>query len=138
MAREVPSLSMAGWVSGPAEKLDKLLSYYFVSEHSQSNLYRGQVKSLPKDIQMYGNDPLSLTTIMRDNLQFLLMPYFDHVTVDVTTDRPNPTDPSRLHVMVDIVVVQDGQRYSAGRELQTLNGTLTRIIDINNNIGSPT
>ena len=132
MAREVPSLSPAGWVSGPAEKLDKLMSYYFVSEYSQSNLYKGQVKSLPKHIQAYGHDPLLLTTSMRESLQGLLQPYFDDITVDVTTETPNPDDPGRINVMVDIVVVQDGQRYSAGRELQTVNGTLSRIIDLNN------
>ncbi len=136
MAIEVPSLSPAGWVSGPAEKLDRLLSYYFVSEYSQTNLYQGRVKSLPMHIKRYGNDENALQDAMRQALEELLRPYFDQVSVNITTDKPIKDDLGRINVMVDIQVQQDSVTYSAGRELETLNGTLMRIIDINNNQGA--
>ena len=62
MGKPLPTLSSSGFVSGIAEKADRLMSYYFVSEDSQSNLYRGQITSLPKQIQLLGNDEQALTS----------------------------------------------------------------------------
>lgn len=136
MAVDVPSLSPAGWLKSPAEKLDKLLSYYFVSEFSQTNIYFGQVTSLPHHIKLYGHSEDALTTAMRDALSRMLSPYFDGVEVNITTDQPAQGDEARIHIKIDIVVSQGGVKYSAGRVAETVNGSLMRILDINNNQGS--
>jgi hypothetical protein len=137
MAQSVPTLSIAGFVSGVREKMDTLLSYYFVSEHSQSNTYRGRIASLPYQIQQFGNDPTNLKQVMEDSLRGMLGRYFDAVTVDIDVNTPRPEDPNRVAIRVDIVVTQDGTTYSAGRLLNLTAGKLANIVNINNNIGQP-
>ncbi len=135
MAANVPSISTLGWVKGVAEKLDLLLSYYFVSENSQSNTYAGKVISLPYQIQQYGSDPINLKQSMTDTLTVYLERYFDAVDVSITTEVPLETDPNRIHITVDIIVTQNGVRASAGKLIETINSKLSNIFDINNNVG---
>lgn len=135
MGESVPTLSIAGFVKGAQEKMDRLLSYYFVSEHSQTNMFLGRIASLPYQIQQFGNDPSLLKQAMEDSLQGFLGRYFDSVTVNIDTDTPRPEDPNRTAVRVDIQVTEDGVAYSAGNMIELVNGKLASIININNNIG---
>lgn len=132
MATEIPSLSSAGWIATPYEKLDKLLSYYFVSESSQTNIYRGQIQSLPADIKVAGNDEDGIIDRVRNSLTLLLEPYFDTTSVVVTVEYPDDASDSRMNVTCSINVTQDGVTYTASRMFQAVEGTLQRIFDINN------
>lgn len=131
----IATLSEAGWVSGLAEKCDLLISYYFLSENSQSNLYAGRIVSLPYQIQQFGDDELRLKQAMTETLTAYFGRYFDRADITVTTDKPLPSDPSRIHVQVDIIVFEGNTSYSAGREIRTINGKIENIFIINNEIG---
>lgn len=132
MAIEVPTLSSAGWLSGPAEKIDRLMSYYFTSERSQSTLFAGSVVSLPYHLQKYSHDEGTLREVIRDALRDYLEPHFDQVVVNIRTDVPNPDDPGRINLTFDVELVQDGVRYSAGRLIETHNGSMLKLINLNN------
>lgn len=132
MPAPVPSLSSAGWVQGPAEKADLLFSYYFTSEYSQSLLYQGSVISLPAQVQQMGHDPLELRLLIRKDIERLFQPYFEQVSVEVTTDTPDPADPTRLNITLDCSVVDAGVTYSLGRLISTVNSKILKIKEINN------
>jgi len=136
MGKPLPTLSSSGFVSGIAEKADRLMSYYFVSEDSQSNLYRGQITSLPKQIQLLGNDEQALTSRITKELERLLGSYFDGVEVNVTTAIPNTQDPNRINVTVSATVAENGQQYSLAKLINVVNSRIVKIIDINNTQGS--
>lgn len=133
MAIPIPSLTSAGWVTSLPEKADSAVAYYFTSDKSQSrDTFGNNVTTLAQQIQQYGNDELSLTTFVTEQLQAYLSRYFDTVTVNVSTDIPSPIDPSRLNLTVGVIVTDDGKAYSLGRLIETLNGKVSKIIDINN------
>ena len=136
MGNPLPTLSSSGFVSGIAEKADRLMSYYFTSEASQSNLYRGEVTSLPKQIQLLGNDEAALAARIRTELERLFGNYFDGVEVNVSTDIPNTADPNRINVTVSATLIDGGQQYSLGRLINVVNSRIAKIIDINNNQGA--
>ncbi len=133
---DVPTLSTSGWVGEISEKADRLTSYYFVSEHSQTNLYRDAVTSLPYQIQQFGHDEFELRQGVQGALSQYLNNYFDSVEVSADTSRPNPEDPNRITLTVSIIVTQDGVQYSLGRLIEVVNSKILNIIDINNYKGA--
>lgn len=136
MAAKVPTMSSSGFVEDIAEKADRLMSYYFVSESSQSNLYRGQITSLPAQIQQHGHDEVNLVEAVRNELTTYLSRFFDGMDVNVRSDLPNKNDPNRINLTVNVIVVQDGKQYSLGRLVSVLNSKIVDIVDINNTKGA--
>lgn len=132
MAVQVPSLSASGWVGNISEKLDKLVGYFFVSDFSQSHLYRGNVASLPYIIKECTENQSLLLSTTTKVLTNLLRPYFDRVQVDVTATVEDPNKPGEITLMVDATVAQDGVTYSVGKELQIINSKVVAIFDANN------
>ena len=136
MSAKVPTLSTSGWVEDIAEKADRLMSYYFVSDASQTTLYLGKITSLPLQIQRYGQDDYGLRQAVQAELTQLFGRYFDAVQVEVTTDKPVPNDLNRINLTLSVLVTQNGKQYSLGRLISTINSKITQIVDINNNQGA--
>jgi len=132
MVTKVPTMSTSGWVESISEKADRLMSYYFVSDFSQTHLYPNEICSLPYQIQQAGHDRQALQRLMSDNLQRYLGRYFESADISVRTDDINPLDPNRTQVTVNINVVENGERYNLGRLINVVNSKIAEIIDINN------
>lgn len=132
MSVELPTLSASGWVMNTPEKLDRLVSYFIVSEASQSHLFAGQVASLPSIIQKNAENESGLVRDTTDALNSLLSRYFDSAEVSVDTAHPVADDPNRINLRVDAVVIDNGQRYSVGREITLVNSKVINIFNINN------
>lgn len=129
MSNPVPSLSSSAWVTEPGEKADRLLSYFFLSEHLQSNLYAGNVASLPHIIKTYGHDELALTSSMRDTLTTLFQRYFDEVDLDV---KITTVDAKTLAISLSAILTQGGVGYNMAKEISTLDSKVVKIMDANN------
>ncbi len=132
MANAIPSLSGKGWIQDVKPKADKLMAYYLTSNYSQTDLFRGDVVSLPKQVQEHNSDPVALRDLIRADLERLLGRYFDSVTVDVSTDIPNKDDPARLNITLNATVVQDGVSYALGRLIESAQGQVAKIFTLNN------
>lgn len=128
----VPTLTSKGWVADAESKADALLSYYFTSQYSQSNLFAGNISSLQYMIQQWGNNPSALQNKLSQALQTYLGRYFDNAAVDVTVLDPTSQQDARLTVRVDAMVTQNGENYSLGRLVSFLNSTIVSIMNINN------
>jgi hypothetical protein len=136
MAAKVPTLSTSGFVGDIAEKCDRLMSYYFVSDASQSNLFRGKITSLPFQVQQNGHDEALLRDAIQRELDRYLTPHFDGTEIDVATDIPNTDDPNRINVTLRVIVTEDGKQYSLGRLISVINSKINKIVDINNTQGA--
>lgn len=132
MAVQVPSLSASGWVGNIAEKLDKLISYFFLSDFSQSHLYQGQVASLPNLIKECADNRSLLRTETKRVVTNFINPYFDTIQVDVTITAVDDTNPDNINLRVDATVTQDAVIYSVGKEIQVINSKVVAIFDANN------
>lgn len=132
MSQVIPSLSQAGFISDLPSMVDRMLSYYLTSEYSQSNLFNGRVISLQRQMQAYQHDDNLLRNSVRDELTEYFAGICDIPSVDVTTDKPNEQDPSRINVTVSVVVTKDGKSYSVGRLIETKDSIILRLINLNN------
>lgn len=132
MAATVPSLSPSGWLSNIGEKADLLFSHYLASDYSQTYCYEREVSSLAKHIQLAGNNPLRLQTTIEDGLKRYFGRYFQATEVSVMTHLPDPNDPDKINIRVDINVFENGYRYNLGKEIQTVKSKLIGVIDIVN------
>lgn len=133
MSKKIPTLSSSGWVSEVSEKADKAISYFFVSDHSQTALYPGNVSSLAYIVQQYGNDALALLSEMQRRVQTYMSHQFDEANVSVTLAAVTEPDNGQINLKLLISVKENGKEYSIGRLIKTLNSKVQEIINLNNN-----
>lgn len=132
MQTVLPTLSATGWIRNIGEKADMLFSQYLAADFSQTYLYPGEVSSLSKHIQDNNNDPQKTRSAIEDGLYTYFNRYFESAEVKVRTDLPNPDDPDKINISVDVNVVENGYRYNLGKELHTVKGKLIQVFDIVN------
>ena len=125
------TLSTEGWIAEIAARCDRLLSYFFVSDYSQSELYSGNISSLPYIIKTYGDDELRLKTTLTNTLNDYLGRYFDRADVVTSTNVVSDTD-NRIEIKLIITVYEDNVQHSVGHLIQTVNSTISSIVNINN------
>ena len=140
--RKVPSLSLKGWVTTVPEKLDKLLSYYFLSDHSQSDWF--EVFSLPYHVATKGHAPRQIKNLMENDLIRFFTRYFTvsdrdgnmgttpTVNVTIVDTNANGIEIGRYEIQTEIIVVVDGKQYSAEKAIQVLNSKISIIDRLNN------
>lgn len=129
---EIPSLSSSGWVVEVAEKLDKLIGYFLVSEKSQSFMFDGSVASFPAIIQHNTERPDRLAEEARASLVNLLSRYFDSAEVDAVAEALDPKRPDLIDLSLDIRVMAEGKQYHAAKEISLINSKVANIATINN------
>jgi hypothetical protein len=138
MSAPLPSLSATGWVDEPFKKADMILGHFFVAQASQSNLYKGEVSSLPALVQEHGKDPDLLATAVESNVSRLFNRYFGgttpdtQVSVKVSVVDSSDDKNTRYEIRLDASVTIDGTFYSLGRIVDVENSSITKIIEINN------
>jgi len=134
MTIAVPTLTTDGFVQNIGPLADRLLSYFLVSEYSQSNIYYGKISSLAYLVYKYGSDPQQMNIEIQRTLQTYLDRHFDSVTIRVTIeDDPENPDSGQYGLRLDIQVSKDGERYSLGKEVSVINSKLVSLMDTLNN-----
>jgi len=128
----VPSLSLDGWVSNPPEMADYLLSHFFLSEYSQSQLWYKKVSSLPWIIQNNQGNMRGTVREMQDTLEKYFGAYFPQVTVEVTHDDGGDTRSKvDLHIFIS-VVDRTGKEHSVAKMVQVIESKINKIVNLNN------
>lgn len=129
----VPTLSSSGWVVQISEKADKLLSYFFTSEASQSEVFVGSISSLPDIIKKCGHDDLELRSTMERTMRIYLERYFSAVDIVVTVESPEDgSADNRTNVIVHVKVYEEGNAYEVGHLIEVVDSAIQRIILQNN------
>ncbi len=128
----VPSLSEDGWVDSPELMGDYVLSHFFVSDYSQTHLYKNSVSSLPYLVQKYQGDINGLLSSVQSTLQIYLSRYFTGVIVEANP-VPNPTNSNKIGFSIYVSYVgNDGNTYTLERLIHTNNSKILEIINTNN------
>lgn len=126
----VPTLSSTGWVTGIAQKADKLFTYFLTSERSQSNAFDG-IASLQYLMQQYAEDELNLERKIEQTLSQLYRRYFEGVEVKVRIHEPKDgAENNRLDLTIKVRVNDGKYKYELSKLLKSTNGSLTRIINL--------
>lgn len=129
MAIDLPTLSSAGFVSDPAVKLERLVSYFFITDYSQSNQHHGRVASLPYLIKAHGTNPDILVDRIQVALENMLSSYFDAVNVEVREEDPLLSNPV-YNIVLEGTVTQDGKRYDISKLLNISHNTLNKVSEL--------
>lgn len=103
MSSNIANLGDENVIRDTPRKLDKHMLDFFFSKYSQSVIYRGRIYSLPKLIQMYGNDESQMRIHTQDALTAKLSAHFTTVTVTVSIE----TRSSGMTVVIDANVTDD-------------------------------
>ena len=127
----LPTLSTDGWVNELAMKADRIMSYFFISDFSQTELYPDKITSLPYIIKVNAGDEMLLKSEMTRALNAYLSRHFDKADVSVSTNITSDTD-HRLEIKLIITVYENDVQYNLGRLIQTVNSTISSIVNINN------
>ncbi len=128
----LPSLSEHGWVTNPIEIADMLFSHFFISEYSQTYLFKGKIASLPYILQQNQDDLQKMGNDVGFWLKTLFSSYFQNIlvtsSVDVNDNNPN------LHQLTLYIEFtdRDGKSYSLGRLIEISDLKIRNIIVINN------
>lgn len=130
----IATLSLNAWVKSGAAKADYLLSYFFTSNYSQTNLYRGKIASLQWLVFRYGQDPNTLVTQITQTLTtYLQHAYPDGVYVNCTHNANTSANPGNTYaVQLIIEISENGQVKSLGKLVNYDGSKIVSIIDINN------
>lgn len=128
MSKCIPTLSAKGFVTTIVDKAERAIAYFCVSQYSQTNLYRGNVITLPWLVQRYGSDALEMRNQLQSALNNYLNRLFDEAQVEVVVDD----DSEAISLDTKIIVIDEGTRYDLGYIIRTTNNKVLDIFDINN------
>lgn len=126
-----PSLSTHGWITDPVTKFEFLISHFFLSDYNQTYLYRDNVTSLPRIIELHGENTGAVISDLKDKIDRYLGRYYDNSNTNVDLTDPNSED-SSVSLSISITVIDKGTQNTFTRLLQTLNGKVQSLTKINN------
>ena len=131
--RVMPVLSTKGWVSvteHPLVVANQMLAHFFCSDHSQTYLYGNNVKSFSYILQSKNGDIDSTKQALRGELETYFKRYFDDCSVDIAEMPEDLTGKVSLKLYLDFT--QDNITHTLSKAINLTDGTVRRIIDINN------
>jgi hypothetical protein len=128
----VPTLSFSGWVKSTAEKADYVFSHFYLSERSQTALYRNQVSSLQWIIQNKQGDMTGTCQLIRETLGAYFGRYFKNVSVEVTFKEDPPNTGKVLIKMFIAFFDDEGKEFNLTRLAELENSKFAKIRKLNN------
>lgn len=133
LATFVPTLSEDGWENDPVKMGDILISHFFISDYSQTQVYTGQVASLPYIVQQNQSNLSGLFSDITSVLTRYLSRYFQNVIVEVNQNTQYSVGSSIAINLFVSYVGSDGKTYTLTNLIQTLNSKILNITNLNNN-----
>ena len=105
---KLATLDQDGNIDSPSKITDRLMSYFFASDFSQSTALYGNIISLPALIQKNSNNPDQVVSDISSGLTSLFTPFFDSINFDVTYEIDEKTGEVRCLVNHDTGVLDTG------------------------------
>ena len=132
MKAPVPSLTTKGWISDVREACDSLLTHFYTSNFSQTQLYHKNVSSLQYILQETAQNEGALKQELERTLSKYLGRYFDHVGVQVQV-LPTDGDDSVQTIRINVTITDNNKDYDLGSELKASHGTVKAVSELLNN-----
>lgn len=132
----VPTLSMHGWVTNTAEKIDFLLAHWVESDAEQDSIYGKNVSNLQEIVQKFNDDPYQMASEIQTKLTAYLSRYYpDGVVIEtnmVTATDQVQVNENRFNMMVNVVFKIGDKEYKAPHQLSLINSKFNEFVRINN------
>jgi hypothetical protein len=130
----VPVLGTQSFVYDSANKFNQLLSDFYLSDYNQTQLYPGQVTSLPRILQQAGSDYATAVSKIQSLFSNYLSRYYDgnnSVQVSVVDDTAVGRK-DQLILKLVVSLTEDSQQVTYGYLLKTANAMIEEVVRINN------
>lgn len=123
----VPTLSLAGWVKTPEERIDRIILYYTATNPSQTLRYNGHVVSLQYAFFRAGESMEELAQIVSRDLTAIFSRNFpEGATVEVEAVPIDGEDSALYNLEIAITVQVDNKIYNAAQTLSRINSEYVR------------
>ena len=124
MTTTLPMLSGEGWLQDPKLIMNRLFQHMYLTDHSQSNVYRGNVTSLQYLLAKHGHAAAGLTVAVESAVKTYYGRYFDNVQC---TFNRNDTESSDSTLVFDLYISGSwkGTHYDLNRTIKADNSTGT-------------
>lgn len=132
MARVIPVLGSAGFATDLTIKADEALTNFYVSQKSQSDMYRGSIVSLGDIISRFGSDAMGLENEVRDILEDYFERQFEEVTLDVNT----VTKGNSIDLQISAILRDGTKTIDIQHVVTSADSKIRSIIDLQND-GKP-
>lgn len=129
----LPSLSQDGWVSSTKEKLDYLMSHFFLSDYSQTYFYGGYVSSLSYVLQQNQGNMIDTKNAITNTLTSYLGRYkFTDIAVDVGIKDEIDNSTRQIMSIYISITDQDNKSFTFANVVETTDSKFSKIIQLNN------
>lgn len=132
MTITMPALSEDGWVMTDQLTADYIFSHFFLTDYSQTYLYKDQVSSFAYLLANSVGNPTKLQSDVQGQLQSYFSRYFNNVAVDCSS-KQNSQNPNEYTLTIYVSFDgKDGKNYTLGK-LAFISGSISKkVIDLNN------
>jgi len=129
--KAIPSLTTKGWIIETKDILEKILSYYILTDNGQSISFANNLINLPYTYFKNINDPEGMKIQIKNDLTTLLSRYF--TISDIETKVKKNTE-SKFDILIYATIIDDkNNKIELGKILNIEeNYNLKNIISINN------
>lgn len=131
---KLATLDQDGNINSPSKIADRLMSYFYASDFSQSTALYGDIISLAAIIQKNSNNPDQVVSDISSGLTSLFTPYFDSVNFDVKYEIDNQNSGmnirSRYNIKVYGSMSKDGVDHSLANLLAITNNQLSKVSEL--------
>lgn len=131
MAKVIASLSEQAWITDSAKILNNLISYYILTDSTQSVMFQDRLINLPFTYYKFINDPAGMNSAVKIDLETLLSRYFP--IVDVTTEVKQLTNTRYGILLYASVVDEESNRIELSKVTEISTTGLRKVIDVSNN-----
>ena len=126
--KQVPTLTLDGYLDNVDLMMTKLFEYFVLSEYSQTKLFYTEIASLPYLIRIAGPDNGKLEDMVKSTLTTLYSRYWDNVTINTIITEENKNDSkSALKIGIEIEVIVNGKTYTLNKAAETDNGSVKSV-----------
>ncbi len=130
MGAYIPSLSEQGWITDPYKILNNAVSYYLLTDVSQSLVFQNNLTSLSYTYYRFINDPDGMASQVTIDLERVLGRYFPQVEVTVDTKALTET---RYGLLVYVsVLTNDNTKVNLSKVVDMSTSGLRRVLNVNN------
>lgn len=126
--KPVPSLGARGWIDDPDTLIDQLFANMLTTDHSQSQLYRGQLTSLQYLVKTAGHDPRRFCEDLQIALERYIGRYFEFAQASVTSyflDKELNDGPYGVRIEVSAII--NDRRVNLLENIQIKDSRFIRI-----------
>lgn len=128
----LPALSEDGWVMTDGRQGAILFSQLFLSDYSQTYIYRNEVTSMAWIVATSQGDMNKLNSLTKSSLERYFSRYFKDVVVETKTSS-DPVNPSKYGLTIFLSYTgKDGVHYNLGKMAQIDNDLIKKVVNLNN------